>query len=86
GAPGSDWVANARLAGEATLRHGRHTERVRMIEVTPNDAGPLLREYPIQVPMGVGFVKKAGLVKDGTPEEFEALAGRCAVFRVEPRA
>lgn len=86
GAPGSDWVANARLAGEATLRHGRHTERVRMIEVTPNDAGPLLREYPIQVPMGVGFVKKAGLVKDGTPEEFEALTGRCAVFRVEPRA
>jgi hypothetical protein len=73
-------------AGEATLRQGRHTERVRMVEVAPNDARPLLREYPFQVPRGVGFVKRAGLVKDGTPEEFEGLAGRCVVFRLEPHA
>ena len=32
----------------------------------------------------LGFVKKAGLVKDGTPDEFEELAGRCAVFRLDP--
>ncbi|PBJ65682.1 deazaflavin-dependent nitroreductase, partial [Mycobacterium avium subsp. hominissuis] len=25
-----------------------------------------------------------GLVTDGRPEEFEALAGRCAVFRLDP--
>ena len=86
GVPGSDWVANARAAGEATLRRGLHTERVRMVELAANDARPVLREYPIQVPMGVGFVKKAGLVKDGTPDEFEELAGRCAVFRLDPRA
>ena len=29
-------------------------------------------------------MKKAGLVKDGRPDEFEALAGRCAVFRFDP--
>jgi deazaflavin-dependent oxidoreductase (nitroreductase family) len=67
GVPGSDWVANARAAGEATLRQGRHTERVRIVEVAPDDARPLLREYPVLVPTGVGFVKRAGLVKDGTP-------------------
>ena len=81
GVPGSDWVANARAAGEATLRH---TERVRLVEVSPDDARPLLRVYPTEVPAAVGFVKSAGLVKHGTPEEFAALASRCAVFRVEP--
>ena len=84
GVPGSDWVANARAAGEATLRRGRHTERVRLVEVSPDDPRPLLRVYPTEVPAAVGFVKSAGLVKHGTPEEFAALAGRCAVFRVEP--
>jgi deazaflavin-dependent oxidoreductase (nitroreductase family) len=86
GVPGSDWVANARAAGEAALRRGRRTERVRMVELSPNDARPLLRVYPTEVPTAVGFVKSAGLVKDGTPEEFEALAGRCAVFRLDPLA
>jgi heme-degrading monooxygenase HmoA len=86
GVPGSDWAANARNAGQGMLRRGRRTERVRIVELAPEDARPVLREYPIQVPMGVGFVKKAGLVTEGTPDEFEELAGRCAVFRLEPRA
>jgi deazaflavin-dependent oxidoreductase (nitroreductase family) len=84
GVPGSDWAANARAAGEATLRRGRHTELVRLVELEPSDARPLLRVYPTEVPAAVGFVKSSGLVKHGTPDEFEALAGRCAVFRVEP--
>ncbi|ORB11756.1 nitroreductase family deazaflavin-dependent oxidoreductase [Mycobacterium noviomagense] len=36
-----------------------------------------------RVPTGVKFTKRAGLVTDGRPDEFEALAGRCAVFRLE---
>lgn len=86
GFPGADWVSNARAAGEATLRRGRHTERVRMVEMSPEDARPLLRAFPTEVPTGVSFMKNAGLVKDGRPEEFEALAGRCAVFRFDPIA
>jgi hypothetical protein len=35
------------------------------------------------VPRGVGFFKRAGLVQQGTDDEFEALAGRCAVFRLD---
>jgi hypothetical protein len=44
----------------------------------------VLREFPAQVPVGVGFAKRSGLVQDGTPDEFEALAGQLAVFRFDP--
>ena len=43
GLPGGDWAANARAAGEATLRQGRHTQRVRMVEIPVEEARPLLR-------------------------------------------
>jgi deazaflavin-dependent oxidoreductase (nitroreductase family) len=84
GLPDSDWAANARAAGEATLRQGRQAQRVRMVEMSADDARPLLREFPIKVPTGVGFIKNAGLVTGPNPDEFEALAGRLAVFRIDP--
>jgi deazaflavin-dependent oxidoreductase (nitroreductase family) len=84
GLPGSDWAANARAAGEATLQVGRHTDRVRMVEMSTDDARPLLRAFPVEVPSGVGFIKNAGLVTGPNPDEFEALAGRLAVFRLDP--
>jgi deazaflavin-dependent oxidoreductase (nitroreductase family) len=84
GLPGSDWAANARAAGEATLSIGRRTERVRLVEMSTEEARPLLREFPIKVSTGVGFIKNAGLVSGPNPDEFEALAGRCPVFRLNP--
>ncbi|BBX98309.1 hypothetical protein MLAC_36030 [Mycobacterium lacus] len=84
GFPGADWVQNVRAAGQVTLRRGRKSERVRMVELSAEEAKPLLRVWPSQVPTGVGFMRRSGLVKDGRPEEFEALAGRCVVFRFEP--
>jgi deazaflavin-dependent oxidoreductase (nitroreductase family) len=84
GFPGADWVANVRAAERVTLARGRRVQRVRMVEVLPDDARPILRAYPAEVPSGVGFMKRAGLITDGRPEEFEALAGRCAVFRLDP--
>jgi deazaflavin-dependent oxidoreductase (nitroreductase family) len=84
GLPGSDWSANARAAGEGTLQRGRHTERVRLVEMSTEDARPLLREFPVRVPTGVGFIKNAGLVTGPNPDEFEALAGKCPVFRLDP--
>jgi deazaflavin-dependent oxidoreductase (nitroreductase family) len=83
GLPGGDWAANARAAGEATIRIGRHTARVRMVEMPVEDARPLLRAFPVEVPSGVGFMKNAGLVTGPNPDEFEALAGRCPVFRLD---
>lgn len=84
GWPGADWARNARAAGEGTLTQGRRAERVRIVEMSPDDARPLLRLFPKEVPTGVEFMKKAGLVADDSPEEFEKLAGRCTVFRFEP--
>ena len=84
GMPGSDWAANARAAGEATLQVGRRTEPVRMVEMSTEEARPLLRAFPVEVPSGVGFIKSAGLVIGPNPDEFEALAGRLAVFRIDP--
>ena len=86
GFPGADWAANVRAAGEATLTQGRRSERVRVVELSAEDARPLLRAFPAEVPTGVSFMQKAGLVTDGRPEEFEALAGRCGVFRFDPVA
>jgi len=84
GFPGADWVANVRAAGQVTIARGRHVEQVRMVELSAEDARPFLRAFPTEVPTGVGFMKRTGLVNEGSPEEFEALAGRCAVFRLDP--
>jgi hypothetical protein len=43
-----------------------------------------LRAFPTEVPVGVGFAKRSGLVRQGTPDEFEGLAGAIAVFRFDP--
>lgn len=84
GVPGSAWIANARKAKAGTLTQGRHSEQVRIAELSPEDPRPVLRAFPVKVPAGVGFIRNAGLVKEGTPDEFEALAGIAAVFRFDP--
>lgn len=84
GFPGADWVRNARANPEVTLTQNRRRERARMVEMSVDEARPLLRQFPTLVPSGVDFMKNAGLVTDATPDEFEALAGRCAVFRFDP--
>ena len=72
-----------RAAGAAELRRGKNTERVSIVELPPDEARPLLRLFPVEVPTGVGFMKKAGLVTGPNPDEYEALAGRCPVFRFD---
>ncbi|MFV8318859.1 nitroreductase family deazaflavin-dependent oxidoreductase [Mycobacterium sp. 23] len=84
GYPGADWAANARAAGTGTLSRGRRRRQVRIVELSVDDARPVLRQFPTKVPVGVAFAKRSGLVSDGSPDEFEALAGRLAVFRFDP--
>jgi hypothetical protein len=83
GFPGADWAANARAAGVGILaaRHGE--ERVRLVELAPADAVPVLRAWPVLLPQGAKIMCDAGVVPDFEPDTFAALAGRCAVFRVE---
>ena len=84
GYPGADWAANARAAGLGTLTRGRRSRRVRIVELSADESRPVLRAFAVKVPVGVGFAKRSGLVVDGTADEFEALAGRLAVFRFDP--
>lgn len=84
GYPGADWAANARAAGIGVLTRGRRSRRVRIVELTAEQSRPVLRSFAEKVPVGVGFAKRSGLVVHGTPDEFEALAGRLAVFRFDP--
>ncbi len=84
GYPGADWVSNVRAADDAMLTQGTRSERVRMAELAPDEARPVLREFPAQVPTGVDLMKRAGVLSDGTPDELEGLAGRLPVFRIDP--
>jgi deazaflavin-dependent oxidoreductase (nitroreductase family) len=81
--PGADWVANVRAARQVTLTDKGYTERVELVELPVTEARPVLRLFPVQVPAGIGFLKHAGLVIDGTPQELEGLAGVLPVFRVD---
>ena len=83
GFPGADWVRNAQADPNAMLVRGKMREPVRMVELSAEEARPLLRQFPVLVPTGVGFMKNAGLVTGPHPDEFEALAGRCSVFRFD---
>jgi deazaflavin-dependent oxidoreductase (nitroreductase family) len=84
GFPGADWVRNARAAGAGTLSKGRKSRRVKLVELESEQSRPVLRAFSTEVPVSVAFLKRAGLVRHGTPEEVEALAGRIAVFRFDP--
>lgn len=83
GFPGADWVRNAQVNPEAVLTRGKLREPVWMVELAAEQARPLLRQFPVLVPTGVGFMKNAGLVTGPNPDEFESLAGRCSVFRFD---
>jgi deazaflavin-dependent oxidoreductase (nitroreductase family) len=82
--PGADWVSNIHAADDAVLRRGRRCERVRMVELAPEEAAPVLRQFPAKVPTGVDLMKRVGVLADGSPDEMESLAGRLPVFRIDP--
>ena len=85
GFPGADWARNVRAAGgHATLTVGKRQEQVRLVELDAEAALPVLRLWPQCVPDGAKIMADAGVVQAVTPEAFEAVAGRCGVFRVEP--
>jgi deazaflavin-dependent oxidoreductase (nitroreductase family) len=85
GFPGADWARNVRAAnGLATLTASKRREPVRLVELDPQEALPVLRLWPVRLADGAKIMADAGVVAAVTPEAFEAVAGRCAVFRVEP--
>ena len=75
-------VKNARIAGWGILERGREQERVNLVELPIQERAPVLREFPRAVPHGVRYFRQLYGIS-GTTEEFESLAPRCPVFRVE---
>ncbi|HEY7794431.1 MAG TPA: nitroreductase family deazaflavin-dependent oxidoreductase [Gaiellaceae bacterium] len=74
-----DWVMNARAAGAVELTRARRTERVRVEEVGPEQAAPVLREYLRRTPI----VKPYFDARSDSPlEAFAAEATRHPVFRI----
>ena len=84
GYPGRRLGGKRPCRGHRHAGRGRRSRQVRIVELTADEARPVLRAFPDEVPVGVAFAKRSGMVRDGTADEFEALAGRLAVFRFEP--
>jgi deazaflavin-dependent oxidoreductase (nitroreductase family) len=74
------WVKNARAAGRVTLRRGRRVETVKIVELGPEEAAPVLKRYVTEVPITRPFF-------DARPSSdlaaFRAEAPRHPVFRLE---
>ena len=79
--PGSDWVKNVEAAhGEAVIRQGRR-RRVHLVAVPPQQRTPILREYVRIASSG----RQHFPLPVGAPlTDFEAIAGRYPVYRIDP--
>ncbi|MEU4693459.1 nitroreductase/quinone reductase family protein [Actinoplanes sp. NPDC023714] len=83
GLPAGDWARNVRAAGRGELSSGRRSVPVTLREVAdPQVKRSVMRAFPAEVPGGVPFFVKLGLVTRADPEEFAAAAGRVAVFEI----
>jgi deazaflavin-dependent oxidoreductase (nitroreductase family) len=81
--PQADWARNVRAAGTGELAHGRRRQRVALAEVTdPDLRRAVVRAFPTEVPHGVPFFVRLGLVRAGDPDEFAGIADRVAVFEL----
>jgi hypothetical protein len=81
----TEWVRNARVAGWGVLARGRRRDGVRLVELGLEERTPILRQFPVLVPRGVGFFIKVGAVKPPAgPDAFAAAAPVLTVFRLDP--
>jgi deazaflavin-dependent oxidoreductase (nitroreductase family) len=78
--PRSDWVKNVEAAhGSAVIRQGRR-RRVRLVLVPPEQRAAILHEY---VRIAPGGRRHFPLPTDAPLSEFEAIADRYPVYRIE---
>ena len=77
-----EWVKNARAAGSVELSRARNTERVRVEEVDPQTAAPVLREYLRKTPVTKPFFTAK---RNAPTAAFAAEAHLHPVFRLAAR-
>jgi deazaflavin-dependent oxidoreductase (nitroreductase family) len=73
------WVKNARAAGQVTLERGRKSETVRIVELSPDEAAPVLKKYLSRVPIVRPFFD---VTSKSQIADFVAEAPRHPVFRI----
>lgn len=79
----ADWARNVRAAGQGTLRARGVTTTVGLTEVhDPETKRAVLHAFPTEVPTGVMFFQRLGLVEQPEPEQFVAVADQVAVFEI----
>lgn len=74
------WVHNARAAGRVTLRRGGHVEEVRIREVEPAQAAPILKHYVTAIRLVRPYFD---VPHDAPVDAFAAEALRHPVFEVQ---
>ncbi|MBO0901780.1 nitroreductase family deazaflavin-dependent oxidoreductase [Cellulomonas sp. zg-ZUI199] len=81
----SSWARNARAAGHGRLTRGRAHEDVDLVEVTdPAVRRRVMTAFPTEVPHGVQFFIRLGIVEGAEPAQFAAAADEVAVFETRP--
>jgi deazaflavin-dependent oxidoreductase (nitroreductase family) len=78
-----NWVHNVRASGEATLSRGDRSQTYRVVEATPDEAVPVLREYMRQVRVTARYFDAT---PDSSDEAVAADVARHPVFRLVPEA
>ncbi|MEV1128789.1 nitroreductase/quinone reductase family protein [Agromyces sp. NPDC049794] len=87
GLSNSSWAKNARAAGHGQLSKGRAHEDIDLIEVTnATTRKRVMKAFPTEVPHGVQFFIRIGLVKSADPADFAAASDKVAVFEIRPAA
>lgn len=77
------WVRNARAAGEVEISRAGHSAKLRIEELTPEQAAPILKRYLKSVSVVRPFFD---VTPDSPLDEFATEASRHPVFRLtEPR-
>ncbi len=74
------WAANALAVGEVRLRRGRDVRNVRVREVSPEEAAPVLRAYLAQEPITRPYFD---VTLDSPEADFVREAPRHPVFALE---
>ena len=79
----TNWVRNARAAGEVGLSRGGRSQNLGVVELGPEESVPVLRQYLREVPVTRAYFD---VTPGSTDEEFAAEAARHPVFRLVPLA
>jgi len=73
----TNWVRNARAAGQVTLSRGRRSETLRIAELGPKGSVPVLRQYLQEVPVTRPYFD---MTPDSPDQQIAAEARRHPVF------